>query len=218
MKVALINGSPHKDGCTNLALEIVQKALNNNNIETDIIQMGSETIHSCIACESCRNTGHCVFKDDRVNDFIDQLDDYDGFVFGGPVYYGSVNSNLLNFMTRVFYAGINCGENFRENPLRLKPAVAVTSARRAGTMTSIDIINRFFSINEMPIISSTYWNEIHGQNKEDALKDKEALQTMKNLGDNMAYFLKLRELGKKEVIPEPEFNKVIYTNFIQPKE
>ncbi len=211
MKVALINSSPHEDGCTNLALETIKETLADEGIEGEIIQIGLEHIHSCIACSQCLKTGKCSIDDDCVNEFIDRLDSFDGFVFGAPVYYGSVNSNLLNFMTRLFYAG-----NKREkNPFRLKPAAAVTSARRAGTMTSIDIINRFFTISQMVIISSTYWNEIHGNCKEEALQDAEALETMETLAKNMAWFLKIKQLSKKEGIPEPECKKTILTNFIR---
>ena len=209
MKVILVNGSPNRKGCTYVALSEVAKTLNENDIGTEIYHIGQKAIRGCIDCGKCSGKGYCVY-DDVVNEFIDKAEEADGFVFAGPVYYGSVNPTLTNFMTRSFYASFFGGKRI----FRLKPAAAVTSARRAGTMTSIDIINRFFSWGEMPIISSTYWNEIHGTCAEDALKDEEGLQTMRNLGRNMAWFLKIKELSLKEGIELPVSERVHHTNFI----
>ena len=146
-----------------------------------------------------------------VNEFVDKCEKADGFIFAGPVYYGSVNPTLTNFLTRAFYSSVFGGRKV----FRLKPGAAVTSARRAGTMTSLDILNRFFTWGEMPIISSTYWNEIHGATAEDAKKDLEGLQTMRNLANNMAWFLKIKQLSIKEGIPLPESIRTHHTNFIR---
>jgi len=210
MKVLMVNGSPRINGCTNVALKEIEKVLNKQDIKTEIIHIGSKDIRGCVACNSCENKGYCVF-DDEVNKFIDKCEKADGFIFAGPVYYGSVNPTLTNFLTRAFYASFFGGKRV----FRLKPGAAVTSSRRAGTMTSIDILNRFFTWGEMPIISSTYWNEIHGATAEDAKQDLEALQTMRNLANNMAWFLKIKELSIKEGIPLPESIRTEHTNFIK---
>lgn len=210
MKVIMVNGSPNINGCTSVALKEIEKELNRHEIETEIVNMGSKDIRGCVACQKCSEKGCCVF-DDGVNEFVDKCEKADGFIFAGPVYYGSVNPTLTNFLTRAFYSSVFGGRKV----FRLKPGAAVTSARRAGTMTSLDILNRFFTWGEMPIISSTYWNEIHGATAEDAKKDLEGLQTMRNLANNMAWFLKIRQLSIKEGIPLPESIRTHHTNFIR---
>lgn len=210
MKVLLVNGSPHSEGSTYVALHEIEKTLTDNDVKAKIYQIGNADIKGCVACGRCIRNGYCVFDDDVVNSFVDKAKSNDGFVFGGPVYYGSINPTLSNFMTRVFYSPLMGGENY----FRLKPAAAVASARRTGTMTSIDTVNRFFASAEMPIISSSYWNEIHGRGKDEALKDEEALQTMRNLARNMAWFLKIKELSLKEGIPLPCNEYGARTNFI----
>ena len=210
MKVLMVNGSPRTNGSTNVALKEIEKVLNSQDIETEILNIGSKNIHGCIACQSCTTNGYCIF-DDGVNEFIDKCEGADGFIFAGPVYYASVNPTLTNFLTRAFYASVFGGKNV----FRLKPGAAVTSARRAGTITSLDTLNKFFTWGEMPIISSTYWNEIHGSCAEEAEKDLEALQTMRNLANNMAWFLKIKQLSIKEGIPLPESIRTEHTNFIE---
>ena len=155
MKVLLVNGSPHKKGATYIALDKIRKTLVQNGVDGEIYHIGNKDIHGCIACHGCSRKGHCVF-DDEVNSFVKKAESFDGYVFGGPVYYGSINPTLTNFMTRVFYSSFFGGKRI----FRLKPAAAVASARRTGTMTSLDTLNRFFTWGEMPIISSTYWNAI----------------------------------------------------------
>lgn len=209
MKVLLVNGSPHRNGVTFLALDTIRDALAEENIDSEIYHIGHKPIRGCIACNRCHTRGACVFKD-HVNEFVDKAESFDGYVFGGPVYYGSINPTLTNFMTRVFYSSFFCGKTI----FRLKPAAAVACSRRAGTMTALDTINRFFTWGEMPIISSTYWNELHGNSAEEALQDKEGLQTMKNLGRNMAWFLKIKELSIEEGIKPPELIREEHTNFI----
>lgn len=210
MKVLLVNGSPHKKGATYIALDKIRKTLVQNGVDGEIYHIGNKDIHGFIACHGCSRKGHCVF-DDEVNSFVKKAESFDGYVFGGPVYYGSINPTLTNFMTRVFYSSFFGGKRI----FRLKPAAAVASARRTGTMTSLDTLNRFFTWGEMPIISSTYWNEIYGNNAKEALEDKEGLQTMENLGQNMAWFLKIKELSIKEGIELPISKRVEHTNFIR---
>lgn len=202
MKVMLVNGSPNREGCTYVALRQIQKTLKEENIGSDIYRIGHKDIRGCIDCRKCSELGKCVY-DDEVNSFVQMAEEYDGYIFGGPVYYGTVNPTLTNFMTRVFFSSFFGGKRI----FRLKPAAAVASARRAGTMTAIDTINRFFTWGEMPIISSTYWNVIYGTNAKEALEDLEGLKTMSILAKNMAWFLKIKELSLKEGIPLPQPTK-----------
>ena len=202
MKVMLVNGSPNREGCTYVALRQIQKTLKEENIGSDIYRIGHKDIRGCIDCRKCSELGKCVF-DDEVNSFVEKADEYDGYIFGGPVYYGTINPTLTNFMTRAFFSSFFGGKKI----FRLKPAAAVASARRAGTMTAIDTINRFFTWGEMPIISSTYWNVIYGTNAKEALEDLEGLKTMSILAKNMALFLKIKELSLKEGIPLPQPTK-----------
>ena len=202
MKVMLVNGSPNREGCTCVALRQIQKTLKEENIGSDIYRIGYKDIRGCIDCRKCSELGKCVF-DDEVNSFVEKADEYDGYIFGGPVYYGTINPTLTNFMTRAFFSSFFGGKKI----FRLKPAAAVASARRVGTMTAIDTINRFFTWGEMPIISSTYWNVIYGTNAKEALEDLEGLKTMSILAKNMAWFLKIKELSLKEGIPLPQPTK-----------
>ena len=199
MKVLLVNGSPNKEGCTYVALNQIRETLKEENINSDIYRIGHKDIRGCIDCRKCSELGKCVY-DDEVNRFVEKAEEYDGYVFGGPVYYGTVNPTLTNFMTRVFFSSFFGGKRI----FRLKPAAAVASARRAGTMTAIDTINRFFTWGEMPIISSTYWNVIYGTKPQEALEDLEGLQTMSNLARNMAWFLKIKQHSINEGIEFPQ--------------
>ena len=204
MKVLLVNGSFHEKGCTYTALCEVAKALNANGIQTEIYQIGNAT-SGCRGCRACKKLGKCVI-DDGVNEFVEKAANFDGFVFGSPVYYASAAGALVSFMDRAFYSG---GRNFA-----YKPAAAVVSCRRAGASTTFDVINKYFTINNMPVVSSNYWNEIHGNTAEEAAQDEEGLQTMRVLGNNMAWLLKCIELGKLEGL-EPVKEKKVMTNFIR---
>lgn len=206
MKVLLVNGSPHEKGCTYTALMEVSKTLNGNGIETGIFQIGKNPLTGCIGCGKCEETKRCVFKD-RVNEFLDIAKDADGFVFGSPVHYASAGGTITSFMDRVFFAD---GGSFY-----LKPAAAVVSARRAGTTATLDQINKYFTISEMPVISSRYWNMVHGHTPEDVMKDLEGLQIMRVLGRNMAWFLKCKEAGMRAGISLPEREEFLRTNFIR---
>ncbi len=208
MKVLLFNSSSHKEGCTYTALTIIAKELNNANIETEIIQLGSENIRDCIGCGACKKLDNqCIFKDDIINEIIQKAKDADGFIFGSPVYYAHPSGRLLSVMDRLFYAG--------SAAFKYKPAAAVVSARRAGTTASLDAITKHFTINQMPVISSNYWNMVHGSKAEDVLKDEEGCQIMKILGKNMSWILKCIEAGKNSGINLPETEDKIYTNFIR---
>ena len=210
MKVLLVNGSPHAKGCTFTALEEVAMTLNAEGIETDIFQIGTKPISGCIACKTCGKTGQCVFSD-RVNEFRAIAGDADGFVFGSPVHYGSAGGAITSFLDRVFYADLCSGKQI----FSLKPAASVVSARRAGTTATFDQLNKYFTLSEMPVISSRYWNMVHGQTPEDVKKDLEGLQIMRILGRNMAWFLKCKEAGIKAGVPFPEREERIATNFIR---
>lgn len=210
MKVVLINGSPHQKGCTYTALDEVSKTLNAEGIGTDIFWIGTKPIAGCIACDTCGKTGNCVF-DDRVNEFLAIAGDFDGFIFGSPVYFASANGAMISFMDRVFFTDLCAGKNI----FYLKPAAAVVSARRAGTTATFDQMNKYFTMTQMPIIASSYWNNVHGFTPEDVKQDLEGLQIMRTLGRNMAWFLKCKEAGMKAGVSFPEKEEPISTNFIR---
>ena len=211
MKVLLVNGSPHKEGCTYTALTEVAKTLKEEDIDTEIFWIGIKPLAGCIACKTCAKTGRCAFKD-SVNDFLDIAKDADGFIFGSPVHFAAATGAITSFMDRVFYADLQSGMQ----SFYLKPAAAVVSARRAGTTATFDQLNKYFTIMEMPVISSRYWNMVHGAKPEDVEKDLEGLQTMRILARNMAFFLKCKEAGLKAGVSLPKREKsIIFTNFIR---
>lgn len=210
MKVLLVNGSPHKNGCTFTALTEVAKTLNKDEIDTEIFWVGTKPLVGCTACMKCAGIGKCAF-DDKVNEFLDIAPDADGFIFGSPVHYAAASGAITSFLDRAFYPDMMGGKQ----SFYLKPAAAVVSARRAGTTATFDQINKYFTISQMPIISSRYWNMVHGATAEDVKKDLEGLQTMRMLARNMAWFLKCKEAGEKASIPLPEKEEAIFTNFIR---
>lgn len=209
MKVLLINGSCNKSGCTYTALSEVAKSLNAEGIETEFIQIGNKPVRDCIGCQVCRKNKDlkCVFSDDIVNEIIEKAKEADGFIFGSPVYYAHPAGRLLSLMDRLFYAG---GGAFA-----FKPAAAIVSARRAGTTASIDAITKHFTINKMPVVPSNYWNMVHGNTPEEVMQDKEGLQIMRVLGQNMAWLMKCIEAGKNSGIELPKTEEKIRTNFIR---
>ena len=205
MKVLLINGSPNAKGCTYTALSEVEKELNNQGVETEIIHVGHKDIRGCIGCRSCKKTGKCVF-DDIVNEVALKFEDCDGIVVGSPVYYAGANGTLVSFMDRMFYS--------TKADKRIKVGAAVVSCRRAGNTATFDILNKYFTISQMPIVSSQYWNMVHGNNAEEVKQVVEGLQTMRTLGKNMAFLMKCIALGKEEYgLPERE--DITFTNFIR---
>lgn len=207
MKVLMVNGSPHKEGCTYTALSEVAKTLNKEGIETEIFWIGNKPVGGCIACGKCREIGKCAF-DDVVNEFAEKLQEADGFIFGSPVHYAAASGNLTAFMDRLFYSA-------PKSSFFMKPAAAVVSARRAGTTATFDQLNKYFTIQQMPIVSSRYWNMIHGSTAEEAKQDAEGLYTMRVLGENMAYLLKCQEAGRKAGVELPEQETPVFTNFIR---
>ena len=209
MKVLLVNGSPHKDGCTYTALKEVADTLNNEGIETEIFWIGIKPISGCIACYKCSKIGKCVF-DDVVNEFAEKAKKANGFVFGTPVHYAAASGAMTSFMDRLFYSTFSNKEIFR-----LKPAATVVSARRAGTTATFDQINKYFTMTQMPVISSRYWNMVHGSNPEEVKKDEEGMQIMRILGKNMAYYIKCIEAGKEKGINQPILEEIKFTNFIR---
>lgn len=208
MKVLLINGSSRKEGCTFTALTEVAKSLEMNGIDTEIVQTGANAIRDCVGCGACKgNDNGCIFKDDIVNEIIEKAKTADGFIFGSPVYYAHPSGRILSLMDRLFYAGAR--------HFAFKPAAAIVSARRAGTTASIDAITKHFTINQMPVVSSNYWNMVHGNSPDDVKQDLEGLQIMRVLGENMAWLLKCIEAGKNTGINTPQTEKKIWTNFIR---
>ncbi|MDE6293139.1 MAG: flavodoxin family protein [Clostridiales bacterium] len=207
MKVLLFNGSPRANGCTFTALSEVAATLNAEGIETEIIQLGNKPVRDCIGCGGCVGKGKCVFSDDGVNEWIEKAASADGFVFGSPVYYAHPDGRILCIMDRLFYAG---GSNFQH-----KPGAVVVSARRAGTTASLDALTKHLTIAQMPVVSSTYWNMVHGKTPDEVKQDLEGMQTMRNLGLNMAWLLKCIKAGESAGIGKPQTEKKVYTNFIR---
>jgi multimeric flavodoxin WrbA len=206
MNVLLINGSPHKNGCTYTALCEVAGQLNKQGIETNIFQIGNKPIQGCIACYGCKESGYCVFKDDRVNECIDLARKADGIVIGSPVYYAAPNGSLCAFLDRMFF--------LKNEGYAYKPSAAIVSCRRGGASAAFDRLNKYFTISSMPVVSSQYWNSVHGNSPEEVRQDLEGLQIMRTLGNNMAWLLKCIEAAKGKV-PYPEKEGWTPTNFIR---
>lgn len=206
MKVMLLNGSPNEKGCTYTALREIEKVLNKHEIETEIVYLGKKPIAGCIACSKCFETGKCIWND-KVNETTKRLDEIDGLIIGSPVYYASANGSLIAFLDRLFFSA---GEKMAG-----KLGASIVSCRRAGSTAAFDQLNKYFTISNMPIVSSNYWNQVHGFTPEDVMQDKEGLQIMRTLGENMAWLLKCIEAGKKMNIQKPEYEEKIMTNFIK---
>lgn len=205
MKVLLINGSPHAKGCTYTALENVAIGLHEFGIETEMIQVGHLDIRGCIACGSCAKNGKCVF-DDIVNEVAKKFEEADGIVVGSPVYYAGPNGTLVSFLNRLFYSS-----HFSKT---MKVGAAVVSCRRGGASSTFDVLNKYFSISQMPIATSRYWNSVHGNNADEVKKDLEGLFTMRTLGRNMAFLLEATQ-KQKEATGLPEMEPRVATNFIR---
>jgi len=206
MKVLIINGSANRKGCTYAALQEVAGILEKENIETEVVQLGNLSLRDCSGCFGCKDTGKCVF-DDLVNEVIEKAKTCDGFIFGTPVYYGHPTGRILSFLDRAFYAG--------NKAFAYKPGASVVIARRSGTTASFDVLNKYFTINNMPIVSGQYWNNVYGRQAEDVLYDLEGLQNMRTLARNMAWLLKCIEMGKANGLNAPKNSETrIFTNFI----
>lgn len=206
MKVLLINGSPNEHGCTDLALREVARTLEDCDVQTELLWIGKGPVRGCVACGGCRDKGRCVFDDDPVNRAIERMQQADGLVVGSPVYYASANGSVVSLLDRMFYA---------TGGFPGKPAAAVVSARRAGTTASLDELNKYFTICGMPVVSSGYWNMIHGNNPDEAAQDAEGLQIMRNLGRNMAWLLRCIQAGREQDIVFPKQERDYRTNFIR---
>lgn len=207
MKIILVNGGPHEDGCTNVALEEIEKTLNEEKIETQKIWLGLKPISGCIGCNKCFKNNNRCFINDKVNQFLDEVEDAEGFIFGSPVHFAAASGAITSFLDRAFYG--------RGNMFANKLCASVVSCRRGGASAAFDQLNKYALMSNMTIVGSSYWNQIHGTNKEEAKKDEEGLQTMRNLATNMAYLLKCMEVGRKQGIQKPELEKKIKTNFIR---
>lgn len=206
MKVILVNGSPREKGCTYTALCEAQRVFEENGIEAEIFWVGNKPIIGCIGCGACRNLGKCAFED-TVNTFTELAASADGFIFGTPVHYASSSGAIASFMDRAFYS--------KKPNFTGKPAAAVVSCRRGGASAAFDQINKYFTISAMPIVSSNYWNQVHGNSPEEVLRDEEGIQTVQLLAKNMSWLLKCIELGKQNGVPFPEQPAKVYTNFIR---
>lgn len=207
MKALLICGSPNEKGCTYTALSEVAKTLQKNGVETEIYQIGKKPISGCIACKACYKLGTCAIND-GVNTIAARLDEFDALILGSPVYYASANSSLTAFLDRLFYSA--------GSKMTGKVGAAVVSCRRGGASAAFDQLNKYFGISNMIIATSQYWNQIHGNTAEEALQDAEGLQTMRSLGENIAWLLHLIECGKQNGVQPPKYevNKA-RTNFIR---
>lgn len=211
MKVMLVNGSPHEKGCTFTALNVVAETLNAEGIETEIFWIGNKPIGGCIGCKACAKLKKCVI-DDSVNEFVTKAKEADGFIFGTPVHYAAATGSMTGFMDRAFYSDFvgNANQSYY-----LKPSAAISVARRAGTVSAYDQMNKYFGLHQMPIVSSTYWNFVYGTKPEQILQDCEGLRTMRILARNMAYLLKCQQAAKDAGIPLPQVEEAVFMNFIR---
>lgn len=207
MKVLMINGSPRENGCTYTALSEVAKALAEAGIDSEIVHIGKKPIGGCIACRACKTAKRCVFDDGLIATLVEKMAESDGLIIGSPVYYASPNGSLIALLDRMWRTS--------GSVLHHKPAAAVVSARRAGTTASIDVLNKYFTIAEMPIVSSHYWNMVHGNEPGEASEDIEGMQIMRRLGQNMAWMLTSIEAGKKAGVVIPDAEPRVAFNYIR---
>ena len=205
MKVLLINGSPNEKGCTYTGLKEMEKVFAQNGIETEIVYLGKKAISGCIACAKCRDNGKCIFDD--VNVVGEKLDSIDGIVVGSPVYYAGPSAQVTAFLDRLFYS--------YGKKMTGKLGTSIVSCRRGGASAAFDRLNKYFSISNMPIVTSQYWNQIHGNTPEEVMKDEEGLQTLRTLAQNFSWLLKCIEAGKKAGIERGEYETPMRTNFIK---
>ena len=206
MKVLLLNGSPHEKGCTYTALGEIAKTLVADGVEAEILWLGTDAVKSCMACGACRKLGKCVHED-IANTVIAKLDDIDALVIGSPVHYAGASGQVTAVMDRVFYAATA--------KLRYKPGAAIVSARRGGTTAAFDQLNKYFTIAQMPIVSSRYWNMVHGSTPDEVMQDEEGIAIMRTLGHNMAWLLKSIQAGKDAGLAPPVREPGAWTNFIR---
>lgn len=206
LKILLINGSPNEHGCTDAALQEVADTLNKNGVETEILWLGKKPMQDCIACFKCQETGKCVFGD-LVVDTATRMDEFDGMVVGSPVYYGGPNGRLTSFLDRLFFS-------VDKEKIAGKLAASVVSCRRGGASASFERLNQYFLMTNMHVVSSQYWNQVHGYTAEDAKRDLEGMQTMRTLAQNIAYLLQAQQTAEKTGIKKPAYEETVYTNFM----
>lgn len=206
MKVCLLNGSPNEKGCTFTALTEIANTLKEEGVESEIVWLGKQPVAGCIACGYCREHGECVFKD-KVNALLARLDEFDAFIVGSPVYYAGPSGQITAFLDRLFYVG---GKRMAG-----KPGAAVVSCRRGGASAAFDRLNKYFMMNRMPVVSSQYWNQVHGNTPEEVKEDGEGLQTMRTLARETAWLLKCMEAGKESGVKRPADEPRVRTNFIR---
>lgn len=204
-KILMINGSPNEHGCTFTALSEIATTLSQNNVDSEIVYLGKKPVAGCIACLKCVETGRCIFHD-QVNDILDKLDEYAGIITGSPVYYAGPTGQLCAFLDRLFF----CSEARMPGKL----AAAVVSCRRGGASAAFDRLNKYFTICNMIVVGSQYWNQVHGFTPEDVRKDLEGLQTMRSLALNMVWLLKNREAGEAAHVAPPIYEPRLRTHFI----
>ena len=208
MKVLLLNGSPHPNGCTFRALSEVEKTLQQEGIETEIFHIGTEAIRGCMGCGMCRKNklGRCIFGEDAVNVVIKKMEECDGLIVGSPVHYAGASGGITSFLDRMFYSTGGCA---------YKPGAAIVSCRRAGSTAALEQLNKYFMLMQMPVVASQYWNMVHGVNAEEVKQDLEGLQTMRTLGRNMAFLLRCKEAGLQAGVALPQQETPVFTNFIR---
>ena len=207
MKVLLINGSPRREGNTFIALSEAARALEAEGVGAEIVSIGTKAVQGCIACGKCAELGRCVFNDALYNEVREKLAGADALVVGSPVYYAAASGQITSFLNRLFYAG--------GRRMAGKLGAAVVSCRRGGAASAFDQLNKYFTICNMPVVSSQYWNQVHGNTPEEVLQDAEGLQMMRTLGENMAWLLRSIEAGKKAGVPAPQYEPKVATNFIR---
>ncbi|MGM9786482.1 MAG: flavodoxin family protein [Candidatus Cryptobacteroides sp.] len=207
MKVILVNGSPHQKGSTYTALCEVEKELAATGIETEHFWIGAKPLSGCLGCGQCLKNGGRCFMDDSVNEFLDKAEGADGFIFGSPVHYAAISGALSSFLDRAFYG--------KGNLFRFKPAAGIVCCRRGGSTAAFDELNKYFTISSMPVVSSKYWNMVHGTNPDEVRRDEEGMQVMRELGRNMAWMLKCIRAGREAGIEPPQPENPIKTNFIR---
>ena len=209
MKVIMLNGSPHREGCTATALSVIAKELAAQGVESEIIWLGNGPVRGCIGCGGCRRDDRfrCVFEDDGVAAIAEKMKSADGYVFGAPVHYASPNGATVSALDRIFYSA---------GPyMQFKPAAGIVSARRAGTTASYDVLNKYMGINNMILVPAPYWNMVHGNTPEEVLQDREGVSIMRAIGSNMAWLLKLLASAKGSVLEKPVVIPKEKTNFIR---
>ena len=209
-KALLINGSPHEHGCTYTALKELANTLNANDVETEIVWIGTKPVPGCVACRKCAETGQCVFQQDKVNEIGDRLDEFDAIVAGSPVYYAGPTGQICAFLDRLFYS--------RAHKMAGKLAASVVSCRRGGASAAFDRLNKYFTISNMIVVGSQYWNQVHGFTPGDVRQDEEGLQTMRTLGQNMAWLLRCIDAGKNAGIEKPVYEERIRTSLCRVSE